>query len=155
MAKNVAQWFTSVGGVLAVVAPKGLCPICVAASGGVLASLGLGFLAVERNIRWMLAVTLTFGIVGLVLSARRHRRWWTVALGGLGAVVALTGRFVLLDVVLYSGMVLLSAALAGDLWARKQARRTGAQLVQLRLRKECTCERSKSSAQDAPAATTR
>jgi hypothetical protein len=152
MAKNVAQWFTSVGGLLAVVAPKGLCPVCVAASGGLLASLGLGFLAVERNIRWMLAVTLTLGMIGLVLSARRHRRWWTVALGSLGAVVALTGRFVLVDAVLYGGMVLLTGALASDFWARKHPK---VQLVQLRLRKDCTCERSKSSAQDAPAAMTR
>ena len=133
MAKNVAQWFTSVGGVLAVIAPKGLCPVCVAASGGLLASLGLGFLAVERNIRWMLAFTLTLGLVGLFLSARRHRRWWTLALGGAGAAVALVGRFVLVDVVLYGGMVLLTAALAGDLWARKHP---WVPLVQLRLRRD-------------------
>jgi hypothetical protein len=31
--------------------------VCVAASGGLLTSLGLGFLAVEPNIRWMLAST--------------------------------------------------------------------------------------------------
>lgn len=43
MAKNVAQWFSSAGGVLAVLAPKGLCPVCIAASGGLLTSLGLGF----------------------------------------------------------------------------------------------------------------
>jgi hypothetical protein len=134
-AKNVAQWFTSVGGFLAVVAPKGLCPVCVAASGGVLASLGLGFLALEENIRWMLAVALTLGIVGLVLSARRHRRWWTVALGAVGAVLALTGRFVLVDALLYGGMVLLTGALASDLWARKHARRMSAPLVQIRLRR--------------------
>ncbi len=131
-ARNVPQWFTSVGGFLAVIAPKGLCPVCVAASGGVLASLGLGFLAVERNIRWMLAVTLTLGIVGLILSARRHRRWWTVALGAAGAVLALTGRFVLLDTLLYGGMVLLTGALASDLWARKHP---WMPLVQIRLRK--------------------
>lgn len=131
-AKNVAQWFTSVGGALAVVAPKGLCPVCVAASGGLLASLGLGFLAVERNIRWMLAVSLTLGIIGLVLSARRHGRWWTVALGVLGAALVLTGRFVLFDALLYGGMVLLTTALASDLWARKHP---WVALVQIRLRK--------------------
>lgn len=131
-ARNIPQWFTSVGGILAVIAPKGLCPICIAASGGLLASLGLGFLAVERNIRWMLAVTLTLGIVGLALSARRHRRWWTVGLGAAGAALALTGRFVLLDVLLYGGMVLLTGALASDLWARKHP---WTPLVQIRLRK--------------------
>ena len=57
-ARNVPQWFSSAAGVLAVVAPKGLCPICVAASGGMLASIGLGFLAVERSVRWILAIAL-------------------------------------------------------------------------------------------------
>lgn len=132
MAKNVTQWFTSVGGVLAVIAPKGLCPVCVAASGGLLASLGLGFLAVEANIRWILAVTLSLGLVGLVLSARRHRRWWTVGLGAAGAVTAMLGRLALINALLYGGMVLLMAALASDLWARKHP---WAQLVQIRLRR--------------------
>jgi len=132
MAKNVTQWFTSVAGVLAVVAPKGLCPVCVAASGGLLASLGLGFLAVETNIRWILGVTLSIGLTGLVLSARRHRRWWTVYLGAAGALTAMLGRFALINVVLYGGMVLLTAALAADLWARKHP---WAPLVQIRLRK--------------------
>lgn len=132
MAKNVTQWFSSVGGVLAVLAPKGLCPVCVAASGGLLGSIGLGFLAVETNIRWILAATLSLGLLGLFMSARRHRRWWTVALGAAGAVTAISGRFALLNVVLYGGMVLLTAALAADLWARKHP---WVPLVQIRLRK--------------------
>jgi hypothetical protein len=131
-ARDVAQWFTSVGGVVAVVAPKGLCPVCVAASGGVLASLGLGFLAVEQNIRWILAVTLAIGVSGLVLSARRHRRWWIALVGAAGAALAFTGRLVSLDIVLYGGMVLLTAALVSDRWAR---RHPISPLVQLRLRR--------------------
>lgn len=132
MAKNVTQWLTSVAGVLAVVAPKGLCPVCVAASGGLLASLGLGFLAVETNIRWMLGISLSVGLTGLALSARRHRRWWTVLLGAAGAAAAMLGRFALVDVALYGGMVLLVAAMAGDLWAR---RHPWVPLVQIRLKK--------------------
>lgn len=135
MAKNVAQWFSSVGGVLAVLAPKGLCPVCVAASGGLLGSVGLGFLAVETNIRWILVATLSLGIFGLVMSARRHRRWLPVALGAAGAVLAILGRFSVLNVVLYGGMVLLMAAMAADLWARKRAPPASAPLVQIRLRK--------------------
>lgn len=131
MAKNVSQWFASVGGALAVLAPKGLCPICVAASGGLLASLGLGFLAVERNIRWMLAATLTVAIVGLILSTRRHRRWWVLALGAVGAATALVGRFVLVDAVLYAGLLVLAGATVSDLWAR---RHPWTPLVQIRLK---------------------
>jgi hypothetical protein len=137
MAKSFTEWFSSIGGIVAVAAPKGLCPVCVAASGGALASLGLGFLAVERNIRWFLAVALTIAVVGFVLSAHRHRRWahrhrrwWTVALGALGATTLLVGRFMLLDVVLYGGMVLLLGATIADWWAR---RHPWTPLVQLRL----------------------
>lgn len=141
MVKNVARWFTSLGGLLAVAAPKGLCPICVAASGGLLTSLGLGFLAVERNVRWMLAATLAVGLLGLAMSARRHRRWWTMAIAGAGAAAALVGRFVLVDALLYGGMVLLSAALFGDRWARKHPRIAAAPLVQIRLSRNGGCER--------------
>ena len=112
-------------------APKGLCPICVAASGGLLASLGLGFLAVERNIRWMLAGTLAVAVIGLVLSTRRHRRWWVLALGMVGAATALAGRFALLDAVLYAGLLLLAGATASDLWAR---RHPWTPLVRIRLK---------------------
>jgi hypothetical protein len=112
--------------------PKELCPICIAASGGMLTSLGLGFLLIERNVRWILAVTLTIGLVGFVLSARRHRRWWTVAVGAVAALVTMTGRFLLSDVVLYAGMVLLVGALASDLWAR---RHPSTALVQIRLKR--------------------
>lgn len=132
VAKNVAQWFSSVGGALAVLMPKGLCPICAAASGGMLASLGLGFLAVERNIRILLAITLAIAMAGLVLSARRHRRWWTIPLGCVAAVTILTGRFLLIDAILYGGMVLLVAAMGADLWAR---RHPWAPLVQIRLKR--------------------
>ena len=134
MAKDLSRsrWLSSVGTVLAVVMPKGLCPICIAASGGMLASLGFGFLLVERNVRWILAVTLTIGLVGFVLSARRHRRWWTVAVGAFAALVTMTGRFLLSEVVLYGGMVLLVAALASDLWAR---RHPWTALVQIRLKR--------------------
>ena len=132
MARNVAQWFSSVGGAIAVVMPKGLCPICVAASGGTLASLGLGFLAVERNVRLMLAVTLAIAVVGLVLSARRHRRAWTIPLGVVAAMTVLTGRLLLIDAILYGGMVLLVGAMGADLWAR---RHPWMPLVQIRLKR--------------------
>ena len=132
MAKNIAQWSSSIGGTLALVMPKGLCPVCVAASGGLLSSLGLGFLAVETNVRWILGVTLTIGVVGLVLSARRHRRWWTIALGVVAATTTLAGRFLLIELVLYGGMVLLVGAMGADLWAR---RHPWTPLVQLRLKR--------------------
>ena len=90
----------------------------------------MGFLAVETNVRWILGITLTIGVVGLVLSARRHRRWWTILLGVVAAMTTLAGRFLLIELVLYGGMVLLVGAMAADLWAR---RHPWTPLVQLRL----------------------
>lgn len=132
MPKDSSRWLSSVGGVLAVLMPKGLCPICVAASGGMLASLGLGFLLVERNVRWILGVTLVIGLVGFILSARRHRRWWTIAVGATAAVTTMAGRLFLNEPVLYGGMVLLVGAMAADLWAR---RHPWTPLVQIRLKR--------------------
>lgn len=131
MAKDASRWLSSVGGVLAVLVPKGLCPICVAASGGMFASVGLGFVLVERNVRWILAVMLTVGLVGLVLSARRHRRWWIIGIGVIAATTTMLGRLLLSYPVLYGSMVLLVGAMAADLWAR---RHPWVPLVQLRLK---------------------
>ena len=133
--KSIGRWLASAGGVLALLAPKGLCPICVAVSGGMLSSLGLGFLAVEQSIRWILIGTLSVGLGGLLLSARGHRRYWPVSVGALGAALVLIGRFTGWNGLLYGGMVPLLAATIGDLWAR---RHPWTPLVQIRLRKRGT-----------------
>ena len=125
-----SRWFSSLGGLLALLMPKGLCPICIAASGGMLASLGLGFLLVEENVRYLLGATLTIGLVGFMLSARRHRRWGTVVVGVIAAVTTLSGRLLLNNTLLVIGMVLLVGAMVADLWARRHPR---VPLVQLRL----------------------
>ena len=52
-------------------------------------------------------------------------------MGGVAALVTMTGRLMLSDVVLYGGMVLLVAALASDLWARRHPWA----LVQIRLKR--------------------
>ena len=131
-----AHWVGTVGSVLALLAPKGLCPICVAASGGVLSSLGLGFLAADGVIRWVLPIALLVGVAGLGLAARSHRRWWIFALGVVGALVLYAGWFFTLKSVLYGGMGLLGLASVSNLLRRQ--RRVEQPLVQLRIRKEVT-----------------
>jgi hypothetical protein len=145
MAKNATQWLASVGGAAAIMLPKGLCPICAAATGGLLTSLGLGFVLVESNVRWILSVSLSSGLLGLGLSARHHRRWWPVLLGAVGAVTVMVGRFLLVDAGLYGGMVPLMAAMGADLWARRHP-------VAQPIEGECTCGTSKSSLPVVPAA---
>jgi len=130
-AARTTHWLGPVGSFLALIAPKGLCPICVAASGGVLSSLGLTFLADGKIMRWILAAALALGLLGLGLGARTHRRWWVFGLGLIGAVTLYTGWFIDMRPVLYAGMAVLMAASIANL-----RRRRAEPLVQLRLRKE-------------------
>ena len=120
--RNPLHWLSSTGSVLAFLAPKGLCPICVAASGGVLSSIGLGFLAVNSVIRWVLPLTLTFGLLGLFFASRAHRRWWVLGLGVAGSAVLYGGWLVNSALVLYSGMAVLLAASAFNLWSQRHPR---------------------------------
>jgi hypothetical protein len=129
MARNPTHWLGTVGGLLAAALPKGLCPVCVAASGGVLSSVGLGFLAVDGVLRWVLAAILALGLLGLYLSSRRHRRLEALGLGLLGSLVLYTGWLLDTKPVLYGGMAVLLAASALNLWCQRHRR---VPLVQLR-----------------------
>ena len=113
------EWLGSIGGVLALLAPKGLCPLCVAASGGALASIGLGFLAVNSVIHWVLPITLALGLLGLFFASRRHRRWWVFALGVVGSLVLYGGWLLSFSPVLYGGMALLIIASAFNFWSQR------------------------------------
>lgn len=108
----------------------------MAASGGVLSSLGLGFLANDSVIRWVLPIALLVGVTGLGLAARSHRRWWIFALGAVGAAVLYAGWSFTVKPALYAGMGLLVLASIFNLLRRQ--RRVEPPLVQLRIRKEVT-----------------
>lgn len=120
--RGLVQWLTSTGGALALLAPKGLCPICVAASGGLLSSIGLGFLAVNGVIQWVLPLTLTAGLLGLFFASRAHRRWWVFGSGIAGSAVLYGGWLVTSAPILYSGMAVLLAASAFNLWSQRHPR---------------------------------
>ena len=117
--RNPLEWLGSIGAVLALLAPKGLCPLCVAASGGALASIGLGFLAVNSVIHWVLPITLALGLLGLFSASRRHRRWWVFALGVVGSLALYGGWLLSFSPVLYGGMALLIAASAFNFWSQR------------------------------------
>ena len=121
-AAGTSSWLSSAGGVLALLAPKGLCPVCVATSGTVLSSVGLGFLATDQVIRWVLPAVLLAGLAGLLLATRAHRRWWVLGAGVTGALVLYVGWWLASSPALYGGMVLLVAASAINFWARRHPR---------------------------------
>ena len=120
--RNPLRWLSSTDGVLALLAPKGLCPICVAASGGVLSSIGLGFLAVNSVIQWVLPVALALGLLGLFFASRAHRRWWVLGTGVVGSAVLYGGWLVTSAHILYSGMAMLLAASAFNFWSQRHPR---------------------------------
>jgi len=126
--RRAAHWLASAGSVLAFLAPKGLCPICIAASGGALSAIGLGFLAVDSVIRWVLPATLTLGLVGFVFAVQRHRRYWVLALAFVGALALYGGWLFTAAPVLYAGTALLLAASAFNFWSQRHPR---AALVQI------------------------
>lgn len=119
---GTSSWLSSAAGVLAMLAPKGLCPICVATSGSMLSSVGLGFLAADQVIRWVLPAVLLAGLAGLFFAARAHRRWWALGAGVTGALILYVGWWLAYPPTLYGGMVLLLAASAINFWARRHPR---------------------------------
>lgn len=89
----------------------------------------------DTTIRWVLPLVLALGLLGEVLAARRHRRWWIVAVGVLGSAVLYAGWSAKIGPVLYGGMVLLFGASALTFWAK---RHPVVPLVQIGIRRKGT-----------------
>ncbi len=100
--------------------PVGLCPACWPAYAGVLGALGLGSLL---KAAYLLPVTALFfgaALFGLAYRARHRHGYRPLAVGTLGAVVALVGKFWLgNNLVLYPGLALLVVASVWNSWPRK------------------------------------
>jgi hypothetical protein len=93
---------------------KFTCAACVAGYSGVLASLGVGFVATDSGLTILTVALLGLGLASVAWSTRRHRNLGPPALVVVGSGVLLTAR---------SGMpstrVLLAGAaitLAGSVW---------------------------------------
>lgn len=110
MKAKAASWFGALGGVLAVLVPKALCPLCVAASGSVLSALGLSFLADDKIMRWLLAGLLSIALLVFFLRARSKGRWGLFWVSVAGAALVYGGWFVGSEIALYSGTGTLTVA---------------------------------------------
>lgn len=113
-------WLGPVGGVLAVLVPKGLCPICIATSGSVLSSLGLTFLANDAVMRWLLAGILAIALLAFFVSARRKERWAMFATAVAGALLVYAGWMFTSTIAVYGGSALLVAASILNLWKPRE-----------------------------------
>ena len=123
---NPLHWLGSGGSALAAVVPS--CPLCAAASGGLLSSLGLGAVAATGVAEWLVPLFLGVGIVSLGLAAREHRVWWMPLLGLAGASLLYWGWLANRAAPLWTGIILVAAASLGNVWRR---RRRVPELVQI------------------------
>jgi hypothetical protein len=101
-----------VGGVLAVLVPKGICPLCLSASGSILPAIGLSFLADSSIMRWVLAGLLLLSLFAFFVSARNKERWSIFFIAASGAVLVYVGWLLSSSITLYGGTgVMLTASI--------------------------------------------
>lgn len=98
------------GGVLAVLVPKGICPLCLSTSGSVLPAIGLSFLAEGSIMRWVLAALLLLSLSAFFVSARNKERWTGFAVASAGAVLVYVGWLLSSSVTLYVGTAVMLTA---------------------------------------------
>ena len=99
-----------VGGVLAVLIPKGICPLCLTTSGSILPALGLSFLANSSIMRWVLAALLLLSLYTFFISARNKDRWHVFAIALTGAVLVYVGWLSTSSITLYGGTAVMLTA---------------------------------------------
>ena len=95
---------------------KFTCAACVTAYSGVLASIGVGFVATDSGLTILTAGLLALGLASVAWSTRKHRHLGPLALVLVGSGVLLAARFGAPS----STMVLLAGAaitLAGSVWS--------------------------------------
>jgi len=104
-----ASLFSVLTGLLSVA-----CPACFPAMGGLLASVGLGFLApISANI-WLISGFLTLAVLSFWYTFTQHRRLWIPLVGSSGALALLLGRFVFVNsyLALLAIVTLITAGIA-------------------------------------------
>ena len=99
-----------VGGVLAVLVPKGMCPLCLSASGSILPAIGLSFVADGAVMRWVLAGLLLLSSFAFFISARNKERWSIFVVAAVGAVLVYVGWLLSSSVTLYGGTAVMLTA---------------------------------------------
>lgn len=110
----------SLPGIGAALLPAVSCPACWPAYAGLLSSLGLGFIDYSP---WLMPVTVAFLAVALAALAwqgHKRRAYGPLALGIVGSMVLMFGKFGLeSETALYGGVVLVIGASVWNAWPRK------------------------------------
>lgn len=113
--------------------PVGACPVCIAATAGILSSLGLGFLLESRYLLMLTAAFLTIALLTLGYGARARRGFWPLAVGAGSAIAIVLGKFELSsDPVLYIGLAGLITAAVWNAWPKRATISQGSQKIPCR-----------------------
>ncbi len=119
-----ARWSVLVGlpGVGVSLLPGGACPACWPVYAGLLASLGLGFLADAAYLFPLAAALLALTLLALAYRAESRRGYAPLGMGLAAVAMVLLGKFALRsDPIMYMGVVLLLIASGWNTWPIKNA----------------------------------
>ena len=130
MKRRLGQILTSLPSILLPLLPKGACPLCLGAYGGVLSALGLGFLATDRVLAPLIVGALGISVGSVAFTTIGHRRWGPLSASVIGACAVVAGRLVWnVPALLYGGLSLLFIASLWNLWLKRP---TPEPLIQIR-----------------------
>lgn len=102
--------------------PKLACPACWPAYGGLLSSIGLGFLTQTTYLLPLTAAFLVVAVGALAIQAGNRRGYWPFIVGLLSAVAVIVGKFVFeSDSAMYSGIALLVGASIWNTWPERKS----------------------------------
>jgi hypothetical protein len=120
MKASLGKMVAGIGGVLAVLAPVGRCPVCMSTAAGLAGSTGLGLLSSKAWFLPLIGAFLLVGLWGTIFSARAHGRWLGVWATALGAALLIAGRLAAQTLLVWTGALLLAGGWLVDLyWKRK------------------------------------
>ena len=109
-------------GLGASVLPVGTCPVCWPAYAGLLTTVGLGFLLDTTYLLPVTVVLLGLALGSLAYRANSRRGYGPLAVGIVGASIAVVGKFTLLsDSLLFFGLAFLVGASLWNAWPRRAA----------------------------------
>jgi hypothetical protein len=140
--RSVKQYVLALPGIVVSALPFGGCPACWPVYGGVLSSLGLGFLLSRE---YLLPVTVLFLAVAVLLLGRRaqdRRGYGPLLLGLIASALVIAGKFdIESDVIAYAGVGLLVLSSVWNAWPRRVAAScpkslSGSELIQLAVQQE-------------------
>src|SRR3989344_4339883 len=69
------------------------CPACVPLIGSFFSTIGLGGLVNFKLLSGLTILFLVLGLSGLYLNSRYHKKLYFLLVGGLGSVLAYSGRY--------------------------------------------------------------